>query len=493
MTSSTKFVEGRNLPRIFPAERMALMVDGFIIELYSSLDLDLQYTAVFRSLTSEQFRYLQEIQKKHLQYLLSPLVDDVAWRQAAHMLGQEHARHGITVEWVFESYRLFARHMTAQVDAARVPGEERSEFCSGLIDRLFRDVSMQTTAFSAAYSKGLQTALDENARANALYLALMSTAELVIRAQSEGELLDELCRLLVESELFSQVWIARPNLAGGLEIQSIFSTINLKRPQYLPNVYTGDEDRILSVRAWRHSKLQYTNDRLVGPDYPPIQNFCREHGLRATAVVPLFRDGDIWALLTLLSPESNIFNPELLELVERIGRLIGHGLDSLDLRQILDEERQHQSWLARHDTLTNVLNRRGVIERVEEAISRTKRHKKLLAVAVMDLNGFKSVNDLHGHPAGDLLLRTIADRLQTTLRQTDAVGRLGSDEFVLILEDLDQENDLTMMLSRVQAAVEVPIYLSSGRFIAPRSSMGVTVFPQDDSAPERLLRHAAVS
>ena len=76
-------------------------------------------------------------------------------------------------------------------------------------------------------------------------------------------------------------------------------------------------------------------------------------------MVPLYRDGDLWALLTLLSHESNIFNPELLELLERIGRLVGHGLDSLDLRQILEEERQHQSWLARHDALTDILNRRG--------------------------------------------------------------------------------------------------------------------------------------
>ncbi len=336
----------------------------------------------------------------------------------------------------------------------------------------------------------LHSAAAGNTYANGLYRALMSAAELVIRAQSERELLDKMCHLLVESGLFSQVWIARPNIAGDLEIESIFSTVELKQYRYLPNVYTGDESRILAVRAWRQSKLQYTNDRLADPDCPPIQDFYREHGLHATAVVPLYRDGDLWALLTLLSHESNIFNPELLELLERIGRLIGHGLDALDLRQILEEERQHQSWLARHDALTDILNRRGVIERLEEAISRARRHKKLLAVAVMDIDSFKSINDLHGHPTGDLLLRTIADRLQTALRQTDAVGRLGSDEFVLILEDLDHENDLIMMLSRVQTSVEVPIHLSNGRSLALRSSMGVTLFPQDDSAPERLLRHA---
>lgn len=336
----------------------------------------------------------------------------------------------------------------------------------------------------------LKNAADENGRANALYRALMSAAELVIRAQDEGQLLDELCRLLVESGLFAQAWIGRPNIAGDLEVQSVFSILNLKEYWYLPNVYTGDENRVLSVRAWRQSKLQYTNDRLGDPAHPAIHDFYQEHGLRATAVVPLYRDGDLWALLTLHSPQSNLFNPELLELLERIARLAGHGLDALDLRQILEQERLHQSWLARHDALTDILNRRGIIERMEEALSRARRHKTSLAIAVMDLDGFKIVNDLHGHSTGDLLLRTIADRLQSTLRQTDAMGRLGSDEFVLILEDIEDQDGLTTMLSRVQASVEGPIQLSNERVVTVRGCVGVTLFPQDDSPPERLLRHA---
>lgn len=336
----------------------------------------------------------------------------------------------------------------------------------------------------------LKTALARDARTNALYRALMGAAELVVRAQNERELLDDLCHLLVESGLFPHVWIGKPNASGDIEVLSIFSRIQSTKYWYRPNVHTDDENRILTVRAWRHSQLQYTNDRLTDPEYPVIQNFYREHGLHATAVLPLYRDGELWALLTLLSHEANIFNTELLELLERIGRLVGHGLDSLDLRQILDEERQHQAWLARHDPLTDILNRRGLMERLEESVARTRRHKSLLAVAVMDLDGFKVVNDLHGHPAGDLLLRTIAERLQSTLRQTDAVGRMGGDEFVLILEDLEQEEDLAIMLARVLAAVESPIHLSNGRTTAVRTSTGVTIFPQDDALPEQLLRHA---
>lgn len=370
--------------------------------------------------------------------------------------------------------------------------KDGSMFWTSLSVAPLRDETGRTTHFIGIHNNitDLKTALDANARVNALYQALMSTAELVMKAQTEREMLDDLCRLLVESRLFPHVWIGRPNSGGDIEVLSIHSIIESDEYWYRPNVFTDDEDRILTVRAWRQSKLQFTNDRLSDPDYPVIQDFYRKHGVRGTAVVPLYRDGELWALLTIISTEGNIFSPELLELLERIGRLLGHGLDSLDLRQILEEERKHQSWLARHDPLTDVLNHRGLLERLEEAISRARRHKKMLAVAAVDMDGFKIVNDLHGRPAGDLLLRTLAERLQAVVRQTDAVGRLGGDEFVLVLEDLEHETDLAASLERIQDAVSKPVTLTSGRMTSIRSSIGVTLFPQDESGPDRLLRHA---
>lgn len=491
MVGSTQSVDSWNLSRVFSAEQMAEMVDGFLDELYSSTDPDRDVASIIGNLIPDQLHHLRESQKLHLLSLQSPTLNEDEWRRAAEALGREHAKQKISVDWISECCWLYASYIAAridQLDPAQTTLEERRLFLSEFTGRLFRDVAMQTA--SCASGEGLQTALDRNAHANSLYRALMSAAELVARAQSERELLDEFCRLIVDSKLFSQVWVARPNLTGDLEILSIYSTLDIKQYRFLPNVYTGDENSVLAVRAWRHAKLEYSNDRQTDTDPSPILDFYHQHGLHAAAVVPLYRDGDLWALLTLVSHECNILTPELLELLERIGRLIGHGLDAIDLRQILEEERQHQAWLARHDALTDILNRRGIIERLEEAISRTRRHKKLLAVAVMDIDGFKTFNELHGHPAGDVLLRAVAERLQTTLRQTDAVGRVGGDEFVLILEDLEHEADMEMMLTRIQEAIEEPVQRSNGGTVSIRCSMGVTLYPQDDSAPERLLRHA---
>ncbi|MES2223241.1 MAG: EAL domain-containing protein [Acidobacteriota bacterium] len=336
----------------------------------------------------------------------------------------------------------------------------------------------------------LRTTLSESVHSNALYRAVMSTAELVVRVKTEAELLTELCRLFVESKLFAQAWIGSPNSDGAMEIKTICSNNGeMENLSYLPDVLTDNERCVLAVRAWESAQIQFMDGRPTDPKCLPILDLHRAQELHSAAVVPLYKNGTIWALLTLLSQESNIFNPELMELIERIGRLAGHGLDALDLRHTLEEERKYQSWLARHDPLTDLLNRRGLTERMEEAMARAQLGSESIAVALVDLSGFRALNELHGHPACDLMLRTVADRLQGSLRPEDAAGRLGGDDFVVILKDVDEEK-LAHILPRIQSAVDGPIELANGRIATIQTSIGVTLFPQDNSTPEHLLRHA---
>ncbi|HZC43012.1 MAG TPA: GGDEF domain-containing protein, partial [Acidobacteriaceae bacterium] len=133
------------------------------------------------------------------------------------------------------------------------------------------------------------------------------------------------------------------------------------------------------------------------------------------------------------------------ELMGRVGRLTGHGLDAFDLRDTLEAERRHQSWLARHDALTGLLNRRGLTVRMEEAISRSRQQNRSLAVTFVSLNGFQALDELHGRPAVDCLLRAFASRLQGCLREGEAASRLNADDFVLVLETF-QEDKLSARL-----------------------------------------------
>ena len=106
-----------------------------------------------------------------------------------------------------------------------------------------------------------------------------------------------------------------------------------------------------------------------------------------------------------------------------------------------------------------------------------------------DLNGFQSLNELHGRPVGDRLLCMVAERLRACLKPGDAVGQLDADDFVLVLEGLE-EKALNSTLTGIQAAVEGAIELSNGHTSNIQTSLGVTLFPQDNSTAQHLLRHA---
>ncbi|BBF85795.1 diguanylate cyclase [Aquitalea magnusonii] len=145
--------------------------------------------------------------------------------------------------------------------------------------------------------------------------------------------------------------------------------------------------------------------------------------------------------------------------------------------------------MANYDLLTSLPNRRLLTEWLNLVIHRAQRTGKRLAVCYLDLDGFKAVNDSLGHEAGDQLLVDIADRLRLALRVNDIIARLGGDEFVLLLTDLADDEEYRLVLDRVLQTVATPLTLA-GSLVQVSASIGVTVYPHDDSDNDTLLRHA---
>ena len=119
--------------------------------------------------------------------------------------------------------------------------------------------------------------------------------------------------------------------------------------------------------------------------------------------------------------------------------------------------------LALHDPLTGLPNRRALAEALERAIARSQRTGLPLAVLALDLDGFKAINDRHGHPAGDATLLEVADRLRRTIRRSDLVARLGGDEFAVIAGELNGPAPVVRLARRLGAALRAPIALPDGR------------------------------
>lgn len=151
-------------------------------------------------------------------------------------------------------------------------------------------------------------------------------------------------------------------------------------------------------------------------------------------------------------------------------------------RQIV-REREEMRRAAMSDPLTGLANRRVLWERADYEIARHGRNDGTFVVVMLDLDGFKALNDKHGHPAGDRMLCMVANSLTRTLRAQDTVARLGGDEFCVIAPDTDQPVELA---KRVSAAVRD----ATDGYEALRGSIGLAVFPDDGTTTEELLRVA---
>jgi len=161
---------------------------------------------------------------------------------------------------------------------------------------------------------------------------------------------------------------------------------------------------------------------------------------------------------------------------------------SIDVTRFIEQQSSLQRQ-AQYDALTRLPNRLLFADRLQQALATALRRHEMLAVCMMDLDGFKPINDTLGHKAGDRLLQEIAYRLESALRADDTAARLGGDEFALLLGGLRGANECEQVLNRVLQDIARPLVID-GRSVSVTASIGVSLFPGDVKDPDQLLRHA---
>lgn len=145
--------------------------------------------------------------------------------------------------------------------------------------------------------------------------------------------------------------------------------------------------------------------------------------------------------------------------------------------------------LAYYDPLTGLSNRRLLLDRLSQQLAHARRSGDSVAICMLDLDGFKQVNDQLGHKAGDAMLVEVAKRLQECVRKSDTVSRFGGDEFALVLSDLKKIGECEQTIRRIIARLAIP-YQLDGNIARVTASVGATIFPNDGDTPDLLLRHA---
>ena len=172
----------------------------------------------------------------------------------------------------------------------------------------------------------------------------------------------------------------------------------------------------------------------------------------------------------------------------KLTHYIGSFVDITE-RKASEEQVRH---LAHHDALTGLPNRFSMHERLDQAISFVRRGDKRLALMLVDLDHFKSINDTLGHDVGDQLLIEVAARLSGAVRDSDTVARLGGDEFVVVLPGIEDAADAAHVADKMLAAVSAP-YLIKGNELRTSPSVGICIFPDDATEIGDLLKKADVA
>jgi diguanylate cyclase (GGDEF)-like protein len=163
--------------------------------------------------------------------------------------------------------------------------------------------------------------------------------------------------------------------------------------------------------------------------------------------------------------------------------------------ELVDRLRERQEILEREallDPLTGLGNRLLVTSRLEHALERLDRQRSSVAVMFIDLDGFKPINDRHGHAAGDRLLIEIGHRLRSVARRYDTIGRFGGDEFVVVCEDISATGDIALVAERFVALCALPIHIGDLR-LEITASVGIAVSDSSSSSPSELIDKADIA
>ena len=263
-------------------------------------------------------------------------------------------------------------------------------------------------------------------------------------------------------------------------------------------IFDGAGEGIVLVRHGRLHRVNQAFADLVGSTVGDLV---------ARPLAPFFEDAAQWEqveaqlaeLGNVIKVEQQLLIPDRAALwVSVTGRVAERdGSEAMYIWVFADisarKEQEQQSWhRANHDELTGLPNRRMLYDRFEQSLSRARREDGRIAVFMLDLDGFKQINDQYGHQVGDEVLRQIAARLVRQIRQLDTVARLGGDEFVVLLHRVAHQHDLETAARRMVEQIGEPVIIE-GQELSVSSSLGIAVFPDHADGIAGLMHAADVA
>ena len=210
--------------------------------------------------------------------------------------------------------------------------------------------------------------------------------------------------------------------------------------------------------------------------------------------LPEMQGGDFWKDETVIDGADGKRYDVLIDITAVSGESSDAEHYLIVISDITEQKNAERKLLkiATYDSLTGLVNRTLLIDRLEHAIGLARHHKHRVAVMFVDLDRFKGINDSLGHDYGDKLLRIVANRMRNLVAESGTVARLGGDEFVIVIEEVEADNDLSSFVAQIIESVETPISLAE-EVLRVSCSIGVAFYPEDASEPAELIKQADVA
>ncbi len=323
------------------------------------------------------------------------------------------------------------------------------------------------------------------ARLNRVYAFLSGINTTIVRTRDRQELFDEACRIAVEQGKFRFAWIGLLD-ANGLDVTpAARAGVDVG---YLDNIQLTARDDApdrceMVARALREKTAVVCNDIDTDPQMVRWREEALRRGYRSVVVFPLQLEDKVTGLLLLYASEAGFFDTEEMRLLTEIAGDISFALDHL-------EKEDRLNYLAYYDALTGLPNRSLLHERLEQRVVAARGEQKGLAVVVLNLERFRSVNDTLGQHAGDELLRQVARRLQDGLDESDILAHLGADSFAIVTRSCDDDGSFGHILERVLSCIYGQPFEIKGQELRVAAKAGVAIFPHDGKDADTLSRNA---
>ena len=217
-------------------------------------------------------------------------------------------------------------------------------------------------------------------------------------------------------------------------------------------------------------------------------NFNRHLQRHSTGKLAIVTGFSIWALFFFAHPWV-VGHATIVDIASHMWNLQKSLISIGMILVMLEEQASSNAYLAHHDELTGLPNRRMFASRLTVALEQAARKKNSLAVVMLDLDGFKVINDTLGHLAGDQVLRDVACVLRKNVRSSDVVARIGGDEFIILLDGLSGESSARRFCESIGTALEQPMCFNDHP-MRISASVGIALYPEDGRDPIKLLRIA---